>query len=80
MSKKNNKGSKKKNNRKNYKIESLEARLLMDAWVSDWSDELNALNVGVYTIDSNSSKIDGLLVVIPQNPIMNQNAFLWQMS
>lgn len=79
MSKKNNKGSKKKNNRKNYKIESLEPRLLMDASVNDWNDELNALNVGVYTIDSNSSKIDGLLVVIPQNPIMNQNAFLWQM-
>lgn len=29
MSKKNNKGSKKKNNRNNYKIESLEPRLLM---------------------------------------------------
>lgn len=53
MSKKNNKGSKKKNNRKNYKIESLEPRLLMDASVSDWSDELNALNVGVYTIEHN---------------------------
>lgn len=52
----------------------------MDASVNDWNDELNALNVGAYTIDSNSSKIDGLLVVIPQNPIMNQNAFLWQMS
>lgn len=50
-------------NRKNYKIEPLEPRLLMDASVSDWSDELNALNVGAYTIDSNSSKIDGLLVV-----------------
>ena len=64
MSKLNKKNKKsKKNNRKNYKIESLEPRLLMDASVSDWSDELNALNVGVYTIDSNSSKIDGLLVV-----------------
>ena len=31
MSKKNNKGNKKKNSRKNYKIESLESRLLMDA-------------------------------------------------
>lgn len=79
MSKKNNKGSKKKNNRKNYKIESLEPRLMMDATVNDWNDELNSLNVGAYTIDSNSSKIDGLLVVIPENPIMNQNAFLWQM-
>ena len=81
MSKLNKKNKKsKKNNRKNYKIESLEPRLLMDASVNDWNDELNALNVGAYTIDSNSSKIDGLLVVIPQNPIMNQNAFLWQMS
>ena len=75
---KNNKKSANKN-RKNYKIESLEPRLMMDASVSDWNDELNALNVGAYTIDSNSSKIDGLLVVIPHNPIMNQNAFLWQM-
>ena len=64
MSKFNKKNKKsKKNNRKNYKIESLEPRLLMDASVNDWNDELNALNVGVYTIDSNSSKIDGLLVV-----------------
>lgn len=76
--KKNNKKSANKK-RKNYKIESLEPRLMMDASVNDWNDELNALNVGAYTIDSNSSKIDGLLVVIPQNPIMNQNAFLWQM-
>ena len=61
-SKKNNKKSANKN-RKNYKIESLEPRLLMDASVNDWNDELNALNVGAYTIDSNSSKIDGLLSV-----------------
>lgn len=79
-SKKNNKKTAKKVSRNSYKIESLEPRLLMDASVNDWNDELNALNVGAYTIDSNSSKIDGLLVVIPQNPIMNQNAFLWQMS
>ena len=59
---KNNKKSANKN-RKNYKIESLEPRLLMDASVNDWNGELNALNVGAYTIDSNSSKIDGLLVV-----------------
>ena len=77
--KKNNKKIAKKVSRNSYKIESLEPRLLMDASVNDWNDELNALNVGAYTIDSNSSKIDGLLVVIPQNPIMNQNAFLWQM-
>ncbi|WP_297698409.1 LEPR-XLL domain-containing protein [uncultured Fibrobacter sp.] len=64
MSKFNKKNKKsKKNNRKNYKIESLEPRLLMDASVNDWNDELNALNVGAYTIDSDSSKIDGLLVV-----------------
>ena len=64
MSKLNKKNKKsKKDNRKNYKIESLEPRLLMDASVNDWNDELNALNVGAYTIDSNSSKIDGLLVV-----------------
>ena len=81
MSKLNKKNKKsKKNNRKNYKIESLEPRLLMDASVNDWNDELNALNVGAYTIDSNSSKIDGLLVVIPHNPIINQNDFPWQMS
>ena len=79
-SKKNNKKTAKKVSRNSYKIESLEPRLLMDASVNDWNDELKALNVGAYTIDSNSSKIDGLLVVIPQNPIMNQNAFLWQMS
>jgi hypothetical protein len=36
MSKKNIKGDKKKNNRKNYKIESLEPRLLMDASVNEW--------------------------------------------
>lgn len=67
---KNNKKNKKsKNNKRNsYKIESLEPRLLMDASVSDWSDELNALNVGAYTIDSNSSKIDGLLVVDSTKP------------
>ena len=64
MSKLNKKNKKsKKDNRKNYKIESLEPRLLMDASVNDWNDELNALNVGAYTIDSDSSKIDGLLVV-----------------
>ena len=74
-----NKKNNKKNRRNNYKIEALEPRLMMDASVNDWNDELNALNVGAYTIDSNSSKIDGLLVVIPHNPIMNQNAFLWQM-
>ena len=77
--KKNNKKTAKKVSRNSYKIESLKPRLLMDASVNDWNDELNALNVGAYTIDSNSSKIDGILVVIPQNPIMNQNAFLWQM-
>ena len=58
-----NKKNNKKNRRNNYKIESLEPRLMMDASVNDWNDELNALNVGAYTIDSNSSKIDGLLVV-----------------
>ena len=64
MSKLNKKNKKsKKNNRKNYKIESLEPRLLMDASVNDWNDELNALNVGAYTIDSDSSKIEGLLVI-----------------
>ncbi len=63
MSKKNIKNNKKKNVRKNFKIEALEPRLLMDASVSDWSDELNALNVGAYTIDSDSSKIEGLLVI-----------------
>ena len=67
-SKKNNKKTAKKVSRNSYKIESLEPRLLMDASVSDWSDELNALNVGVYTIDSNSSKIDGLLVVDSTKP------------
>ena len=38
MSKKNNKGNKKKSNCKNYKIESLEPRLLMDAApnANDW--------------------------------------------
>ena len=68
MSKKNIKNNKKKNVRKNFKIEALEPRLLMDASVNEWNDELNALNVGVYTIDSNSSKIDGLLVVDSTKP------------
>lgn len=68
MSKLNKKNKKsKKNNRKNYKIESLEPRLLMDAApnANDWIKEADAANmdIGVYTIDSNSSKIDGLLVV-----------------
>lgn len=62
-SKKNNKKIAKKVSRNSYKIESLEPRLMMDATVNDWNDELNSLNVGAYTIDSNSSKIDGLLVV-----------------
>lgn len=61
--KKKNKKTAKKVSCNNYKIEPLEPRLLMDAAVNDWNDELNALNVGAYTIDSNSSKIDGLLVV-----------------
>lgn len=68
MSKKNIKNNNKKNVRKNFKIEALEPRLLMDASVNEWNDELNALNVGVYTIDSNSSKIDGLLVVDSTKP------------
>lgn len=63
MSKKNIKNNKKKNVRKNFKIEALEPRLLMDASVNEWNDELNALNVGAYTIDSDSSKIEGLLVI-----------------
>ena len=66
FNKKNKKNANK--NRKNYKIESLEPRLMMDASVNDWNDELNALNVGAYTIDSNSSKIDGLLVVDSTKP------------
>lgn len=67
-SKKNNKKTAKKVSRNSYKIESLEPRLLMDASVNDWNDELNALNVGAYTIDSDSSKIDGLLVVDSTKP------------
>ena len=63
MSKKNIKNNKKKNVRKNFKIEALEPRLLMDASVNEWNDELNALNVGAYTIDSDSSKVEGLLVI-----------------
>ena len=79
-SKKNNKKIAKKVSRNSYKIESLEPRLLMDASVNDWNDELNALNVGAYTIDSNSSKIDGLLVVDstkPDNEPERLSALLW---
>ena len=73
MSKLNKKNKKsKKNNRKNYKIEPLEPRLLMDAApnANDWIKEADAANmdIGVYTIDSNSSKIDGLLVVDSTKP------------
>ena len=41
-SKRNNKKSK-KNNRKNYKVESLEPRLMMDAAVDQWNDELDSI-------------------------------------
>lgn len=53
-SKKNNKKSK-KNTRKNYKIESLEPRLLMDATAHDWETEIDGItiqNVGAFD-DSN---------------------------
>ena len=43
MSKKNNKKSK-NINRKNYKIESLEPRLMMDATADGWSQELDVIN------------------------------------
>ncbi len=38
---KNNKNNKKKSTRKNYKIESLEPRLMMDAVVDGWVEEAN---------------------------------------
>lgn len=41
--KKNNKKSANKN-RKNYKIESLEPRLMMDASVSDWENEIDSID------------------------------------
>ncbi|MCQ2100869.1 MAG: hypothetical protein MJZ10_11250 [Fibrobacter sp.] len=65
MSKKNNKGSKKKNNRNNYKIESLEPRLLMDATLADdWIEEADSSvnQFGDYNISASDSKMEGLLV------------------
>ena len=67
MSKLNKKNKKsKKNNRKNYRIESLEPRLLMDAAhnANDWIDETEAsnMNFGVYNISASNSKMDGVLL------------------
>ena len=44
MSKKNNNKKNKKISRKNYKIESLEPRLLMDATVDQWQEELDSIS------------------------------------
>ena len=66
MSKKNIKGDKKKNNRKNYKIESLEPRLLMDAApnANDWIKEANAanMNFGEYSISAGSMEMENILI------------------
>ena len=66
MSKKNNKGNKKKNNRKNYKIESLEPRLLMDAApnANDWIKEADAanMNFGEYSISAGSMEMENILI------------------
>lgn len=43
-SKKNNKKTAKKVSRNSYKIESLEPRLLMDASVSDWENEIDSID------------------------------------
>ena len=52
--KKNNKTNKKsvKNNHKNYKIEALEPRMLMDATVSQWIDEIDEVNLTTQSINA----------------------------
>lgn len=52
--KKNNKTNKKsvKNNHKNYKIEALEPRMLMDATVSQWMDEIDEVNLTTQSINA----------------------------
>ena len=56
---KNNKNNKKKSTRKNYKIESLEPRLMMDATLDGWVDEAdlarNASNLTVLSYAASSS-------------------------
>ena len=74
MSKKNNNKKNKKISRKNYKIESLEPRLLMDATVSQWQEELDSIGTiatHVEQSDFNSvsssnknNEIEGLLVKV----------------
>ncbi|WP_407449755.1 hypothetical protein [Fibrobacter sp.] len=74
MSKKNNNKKNKKIFRKNYKIESLEPRLLMDATVSQWQEELDSIGTiatHVEQSDFNSvsssnknNEIEGLLVKV----------------
>ena len=63
--KKNNKKSANKN-RKNYKIESLEPRLLMDAShkADDWISEVDAanMNFGEYSISAGSMEMENILI------------------
>ncbi|OWV08321.1 calcium-binding protein [Fibrobacter sp. UWH3] len=65
MSKLNKKNKKSKKNRNNYKIESLEPRLLMDATLADdWIEEADSSvnQFGDYNISASDSKMEGLLV------------------
>ena len=56
MSKKNNKKSSQKNNRKNYRIESLEPRLMMDATADGWNQELDVVDTSaISSIDSSTT-------------------------
>lgn len=66
MSKKNIKNNKKNSTRKNYKIEALEPRLLMDAApnANDWIKEADAanMNFGEYSISAGSMEMENILI------------------
>ena len=72
MSKKNNNKKNKKISRKNYQIESLEPRLLMDATVSQWQEELDSIGTiathveqadfNLASASAQGNEVDGLLV------------------
>lgn len=72
MSKKYNNKKSKKNSRKNYKIESLEPRLLMDATMDQWHEELDLISsapthveqadFNLASASAQGNEVDGLLV------------------
>ena len=72
MSKKYNNKKSKKNTRKNYRIESLEPRLLMDATMDQWHEELDSISSATTHVEqadfnlastsAQGNEVDGLLV------------------